>query len=80
MTPTYKIYWIKNIFDYLLFGAAHLKTRTGKSFKMSERFLLLGVKCPQSCVEKILQNRQLYVILPHFQPQIKLLCLTFTLE
>jgi hypothetical protein len=42
---------------------------------MSERGLLLGVKCPQSCVEEILQNCQLYLIWPNFQPQIELLCL-----
>ena len=36
--------------------------RAGKSFKMSERGILLGVKCPQSCVEDILQNWQLFPI------------------
>ena len=30
--------------------------RAGKSSKMSERGLLLGEKCPQSCVEEICQN------------------------
>ena len=37
-------------------------TRAGKSSKMSERGLLLDVKCPQSCVEEIPQNRQVYLI------------------
>ena len=35
----------------------HHDGRAGKSTKMSECGLLLGVKCPQSCVEEILQNR-----------------------
>ena len=47
---------------------------------MSERGLFSGEKCPQSCVEEILQNRQLYFIWPHFQPQIKLLCRISTLK
>ena len=29
--------------------------RAAKTSKMSERGLLLGVECPQSCVEEILQ-------------------------
>jgi hypothetical protein len=37
-------------------------SRAGKSTKMSKRGLLLGVKCPQSCVEDILQKWQLYLI------------------
>ena len=36
--------------------------RAGKSSKMSERGLLLGVKSPQSSVEEILQDRQLCLI------------------
>ena len=40
---------------------------------MSERGFLLGLKCPQSYIDEIPQNQQLYRILPHFQPQIELL-------
>jgi hypothetical protein len=58
-----------NIYD-VLFGLKHHKKhilpysalRAGKSPKMSKRGLFLSVKCPQSCVEEILQNRQLYLI------------------
>jgi hypothetical protein len=55
-------------------------SRAGKSSKMSKRGLLLGVKCPQNSIEEFLQNRQLYLILPRFQPQIKLLSLIATLK
>ena len=47
---------------------------------MSERGLLLGIKCPQICVEEILQNRQFHLNWPHFKPQIKLLCLISALK
>ena len=50
-------------------------TRAGKSSKMSERRFLLGLKSLQSYVNKISKNWQLFHIVPHFQPQIKLLSL-----
>jgi hypothetical protein len=53
-------------FFFKLNGILYLST--GKSSKMSEGGLLLGEKCPQNCVEEILQNQQLYLIWPHFQP------------
>ena len=40
---------------------------------MSKRVFLLGLKCPQSYVDKIPQYQQFGRILPHFQPQIELL-------
>ena len=43
------------------------RDRAGKSQKMSERELLLGVKCPQSCVEEIFQKRQSYRSIYNFQ-------------
>jgi hypothetical protein len=48
-------------------------SRAGKSSKMSKRVFLLGLKCPQSYVDKIPQYQQFGRILPHFQPQIELL-------
>jgi hypothetical protein len=62
------------------FLSAPAQVRAGKSSKMSESGLLLGVKCPQSSVEEILQNRQFYLSIPHFQPQIKLLSPISTLK
>jgi hypothetical protein len=43
-------------------GALISHCRAGKSLKMSERGHLKDVKCPQSCVDEILQNWQLYLL------------------
>ena len=52
-------------------------SRAGKSSKMSEHRLLLGVKCPQSFVEAIISHCTSFsasnqAFVPHFYPQIRI--------
>ena len=39
-----------------------IQARARKNSKMSERVLVLGVRYPQSGVQEVLQNQQLYLI------------------
>ena len=70
--------WFSDASSATLFLLGAAPIRAGKSSKMSERGLLLGVKCPRSCIKEILQNCQVYRSIHHFQPQIKLVYLIST--